>query len=33
MLVNQGVVGIRHWTGVDVDPTVMRRTVESLFGL
>jgi shikimate dehydrogenase len=33
MLVNQGVIGIRHWTGVDVDPTVMRRTVESLFGL
>lgn len=31
MLVNQGVVGIRHWTGVAVDPTVMRRRLEELF--
>ena len=31
MLVNQGVIGIRYWTGVDVDPSVMRRTLESLF--
>ena len=30
MLVNQGVIGIRHWTGVDPDPTVMRRTLEAL---
>jgi shikimate dehydrogenase len=33
MLVNQGVISIRHWTGVDADPAVMRRTVEALFGL
>jgi shikimate dehydrogenase len=33
MLVNQGVISIRHWTGVDVDPAVMRREVEVLFGL
>jgi shikimate dehydrogenase len=33
MLVNQGAIGIRHWTGVDADPVVMRRTVEQLFGL
>jgi shikimate dehydrogenase len=33
MLVNQGVIAIRHWTGVDADATVMRRKVESLFGL
>jgi shikimate dehydrogenase len=33
MLVNQGVISIRHWTGVDADPAVMRRTVEELFGL
>ncbi len=33
MLVNQGVISIRHWTGVDPDPTVMRRTVEQLFGV
>ena len=32
MLVNQGVISIRHWTGVDANPTVMRRTVEQLFG-
>jgi shikimate dehydrogenase len=33
MLVNQGVISIRHWTGVDADPGVMRRKVEQLFGL
>jgi shikimate dehydrogenase len=33
MLVNQGVISIRHWTGVDADPTVMRRKVEELFRL
>jgi len=33
MLVNQGVISIRHWTGVDADATVMRRKVEELFGL
>ena len=32
MLVNQGVVSIRHWFGVDVDPAVMRKTLEALFG-
>jgi len=33
MLVNQGVVSIRHWFGLDVDPSVMRKTVEDLFGV
>lgn len=33
MLVNQGVVGIRYWTGVDVDPSVMRAKLEELFGV
>jgi shikimate dehydrogenase len=33
MLVNQGVISIRHWTGIDADPTVMRRTIEGLFGV
>jgi len=33
MLVNQGVVSIRHWFGVDVEPSVMRKTVETLFGV
>ena len=32
MLVNQGVISIRHWTGVDADPTVMRQTIEDIFG-
>jgi shikimate dehydrogenase len=32
MLVNQGVIGIRHWTGIDPDPGVMRRKLEELFG-
>jgi shikimate dehydrogenase len=31
MLVNQAVIGIRLWTGVDPDPAVMRRTLEELF--
>jgi shikimate dehydrogenase len=31
MLVNQGVIGIRHWTGIDPDPTVMRGKLEELF--
>jgi shikimate dehydrogenase len=32
MLVNQGVIGIRHWTGIDPDPAVMRAKLEELFG-
>jgi len=32
MLVNQGVIGIRHWTGVDVDPAVMRACLAGIFG-
>jgi shikimate dehydrogenase len=31
MLVNQGVVGIKYWTGVDVDASAMRSTVEAIF--
>jgi shikimate dehydrogenase len=31
MLVNQGVIGIKYWTGVDVDARVMRQTVEDIF--
>jgi shikimate dehydrogenase len=31
MLVNQGVIGIRHWTGIDPDAAVMRATLEELF--
>jgi shikimate dehydrogenase len=32
MLINQGVIGIKYWTGIDVDPAVMRATLEELFG-
>jgi shikimate dehydrogenase len=31
MLVNQGVIGFRLWTGVDPDPQVMRRALEDVF--
>jgi shikimate dehydrogenase len=33
MLVEQGVIGIRLWTGVDPDTAVMRRALESALGL
>jgi shikimate dehydrogenase len=32
MLVNQGVIGIKYWTGVDVEPAVMRQALEDIFG-
>jgi len=31
MLVNQGVIGIRCWTGIDPDPGVMRQALEDVF--
>jgi shikimate dehydrogenase len=31
MLVNQGAIAIRHWTGIDPDPAVMRQTVAEIF--
>ena len=31
MLVNQGVIGIKYWTGRDPDPQVMRRALEAIF--
>jgi shikimate dehydrogenase len=31
MLVNQGVIGFRLWTGVDPDPKVMRAALEEVF--
>jgi len=33
MLVNQGVIGVQYWTGVNPDPTAMRRALESVMGL
>ena len=32
MLVNQGVIGIRHWIGIDPDPQIMRRKLEEILG-
>lgn len=32
MLVNQGVIGIQYWTGIDPDPGVMRSALEEIFG-
>jgi shikimate dehydrogenase len=31
MLVNQGAIAIRLWSGVAVDRSVMRQTLERLF--
>lgn len=31
MLVNQGVIGFRLWTGIDPDPAVMRGALEEVF--
>lgn len=33
MLVNQGVIGIRLWTGREPDPAVMRGALEAIFGV
>ena len=33
MLVNQGVIGIKYWTGVDVDASVMRARINEIFGV
>lgn len=31
MLVNQGVIGFKAWTGIDPDPAVMRKALEDVF--
>ena len=33
MLVNQGIIGIKFWTGVDVDAKVMRDKLNQIFGV
>ncbi len=33
MLVNQGVIGIKYWTGVDADPEVMRAALAEVLGV
>ena len=31
MLVNQGVISIHYWSGIDVDPIIMRRKLEEIY--
>ena len=31
MLINQGVIGVKYWTGIDADPGAMRRELEAIF--
>jgi shikimate dehydrogenase len=31
MLINQGVIGVKYWTGLDADPSVMRAELEAIF--
>ena len=33
MLVNQGIVGVQYWTGMEPDASVMRRALEQALGL
>lgn len=33
MLVNQGVIGIQYWTGIDPDTAVMRNALKAALGL
>jgi shikimate dehydrogenase len=33
MLVNQGVISIKYWTGIDADPQIMRSTIEEVLGV
>ena len=33
MPINQGVTGVKYWTGVDADPGFMRRKLEEIFGV
>lgn len=32
MLVNQGVISVKYWTGLDVDPASMRAALVEIFG-
>lgn len=31
MLINQGVIGVKYWTGLDADPIAMRKKLEEIF--
>lgn len=32
MLVNQGIISIKYWTGIDADAAVMRQKLEDIYG-
>jgi len=32
MLVNQGVIGVKYWTGIEPNPSVMRSALAKVFG-
>lgn len=32
MLINQGITGVKYWTGIDVDPGPMRTKLKEIFG-
>jgi len=32
MLVNQGVIGFKYWTGIDAEASAMRQALEEVFG-
>jgi len=32
MLVAQGVIGVKYWTGIEPNPSIMRRALEEIFG-
>jgi shikimate dehydrogenase len=31
MLVAQGVIGVKYWTGIEPNPSVMRQALEKIF--
>jgi shikimate dehydrogenase len=33
MLVGQGVISIKYWTGIDVEPSAMRQRVVEVLGM
>lgn len=33
MLVNQGVISVKYWTGIDADAGTMRRKLEEIYGV
>jgi shikimate dehydrogenase len=31
MLVNQGIIALKYWTGKDIDPVPMRKCLDEIF--